>query len=62
MGISDDEIALQLTRGFQSAKLELVSDLDKSRREVVSQKEEKERFIKRSDKAIQILRDELINY
>lgn len=58
LGISDDEIALQLTRGFQSAKLELVSDLDKSRREAVSQKEEKEKFIEKSDKAVQILRDE----
>ena len=58
IGIPEDEISLQLTRSFQSAKLELQSDLDKSRKEAFFEKTEKEKFIKLSDKATQKLREE----
>lgn len=48
---------LQLNRRFQSAKLELQSDLDKSKRETFFEKTEKENFITRSDKATKKLRE-----
>lgn len=57
IGVPDDEISLKLTRSFQAAKLELQSDLDKSRKETFFEKTEKERFIKRSDKATDKLRE-----
>jgi len=57
IGVPEDEIALQLTRSFQAAKLELKCDLDKSRKEAFFEKSEKERFIKRSDRATQKLRE-----
>ena len=59
IGIPEDEISLQLTRSFQSAKLELQSDLDKSRKEAFFERTEKEKFIKRSDKATQKLREQI---
>ena len=58
IGVPEEEISLQLTRSFQSAKLELQSDLDKSRKETFFEKTEKEKFIKRSDKATQKLREQ----
>ena len=58
IGVPEEEISLQLTRSFQSAKLELQSDLDKSRKETYFEKTEKEKFIKRSDKATQKLREQ----
>jgi len=58
IGVPEEEISLQLTRSFQSAKLELKSDLDKSRKETFFEKTEKEKFIKRSDKATQKLREQ----
>jgi hypothetical protein len=57
IGVPEDEISLQLTRRFQAAKLELTSDLDKSRMEVFFEKTEKEKFINRSDRATQKLRE-----
>jgi len=56
-GVSDEETTLQLNRRFQSAKLELQSDLDKSKRETFFEKTEKEKFITRSDKATKKLRE-----
>jgi len=56
-GIPNDEISLNLTRSIQTAKLELKNDLEKAQKEMLSEKAEKEKFIKRSDKAIQKLRD-----
>jgi hypothetical protein len=58
IGVPEEEISLQLTRSFQSAKLELKSDLDKSRKEAFFEKTEKEKFIKRSNKATQKLREQ----
>lgn len=58
IGVPDDEISLQLTRSFQTAKLELKNDLDKSRKEVFFEKTEKEKFIKRSDRATRKLREQ----
>lgn len=57
IGTSEEEISLKLTRSFQAAKLELQSDLEKSRKEAFFEKTEKERFIKRSEKATQKLRE-----
>jgi hypothetical protein len=57
IGVPDDEISLQLTRSFQTAKLELKNDLDKSRKEVFFEKTEKDKFIKRSERATQKLRE-----
>lgn len=59
IGIPEEEISLQLTRSFQAAKLELQSDLEKSRKEAFFEKTEKERFIKRSEKATQKLRENI---
>jgi hypothetical protein len=56
--VPEEEISLQLTRNFQAAKLELQSDLDKSRKETFLEKTEKEKFIKLSDKATQKLREQ----
>lgn len=56
-GVSEEETTLQLNRRFQSAKLELQSDLDKSKRETFFEKTEKEKFITRSDKATKKLRE-----
>ena len=58
IGVPEEEISLQLARRFQAAKLELQSDLDKSRNEAFFEKTEKEKFIKRSDKVIQKLREQ----
>ncbi|MFZ3090749.1 MAG: hypothetical protein WA240_09025 [Nitrospirota bacterium] len=58
IGVPEEEISLQLTRRFQSAKLELQSDLDKSRKQIFFEKTEKEKFIKRSDKATQRLHEQ----
>jgi len=54
--VSEEETALQLNRRFQKAKLELQSDLEKSKQETHFEKEEKEKYIKLSDKATQTLR------
>ncbi len=56
-GVSEEEATLQLHRRFQSSKLELQSDLDKSKREAFFEKTEKEKFISRSDKATKKLRE-----
>jgi len=58
IGISEEESALQLTRRFQSAKLELQSDLDKSRQQTFFEKTEKEKFKKHSEKTTQRLREQ----
>ena len=57
-GVSEEETALQLNRRFQKAKLELQSDLEKSKQETHFEKEEKEKYIKLSDKATQTLREQ----
>ncbi|HPQ43830.1 MAG TPA: hypothetical protein PKZ42_06325 [Syntrophales bacterium] len=57
IGVPEEEISLQLTRSFQAAKLELQSDLDKSRKDLIFEKNEKDKFIKRSDRATQKLRE-----
>jgi hypothetical protein len=59
IGVPEEEISLQLTRSFQAAKLELQSDLDKARKEAFFEKNEKEKFIKRSDKATEKLREHI---
>lgn len=55
-GVSEEETSLQVNRRFQRAKLELKSDLEKSKTETHFEKEEKEKYIKLSDKAMQKLR------
>lgn len=55
-GVADEEISLQLTRSFQSAKLGLQSDLDKSHKETMFEKGEKEKYFNRSNKIEQKLR------
>jgi hypothetical protein len=55
-GVSEEEIALQVNRRFQKAKLELRSNLEKSIQETHFEKEEKEKYFKLSDKAMQALR------
>lgn len=57
-GVSEEDSSLQLNRRFQSAKIEFQSDLHKQKQETHFEKEEKEKYIKRSDKATQTLRDE----
>ncbi|MBK7568636.1 MAG: hypothetical protein IPI31_12520 [Bacteroidetes bacterium] len=55
-GVSEEETSLQVNRRFQRAKLGLQSDLEKSKTETHFEKEEKEKYIKLSDKALQKLR------
>jgi len=56
IGIPEEEIALQVNRRFQRAKLELQSNLETSKQETHLEREEKEKYFKRSDKAIQALK------
>jgi hypothetical protein len=56
-GVSEEESSLQLNRRFQSAKIAWQSDMDKQKQETHFEKEEKEKYIKRSDKATQKLRE-----
>jgi hypothetical protein len=56
-GVSEEETSLQVNRRFQKAKLELQSDLEKSKVETHFEKEEKEKYIKKYDKSTQKLRE-----
>lgn len=56
-GVSEEDTSLQVNRRFQKAKLELQSDLEKSKTETHFEKDEKEKYIKISEKAIQKLRN-----
>lgn len=55
-GVSEEDTALQVNRRFQKAKLELQSDLDKSQKETMFEKGEKEKFVSRSHKMEEQLR------
>jgi hypothetical protein len=54
-GVDDEEAALQFTRSFQAAKLELQTDLEKVKNEKSFIKKEKDKYQELSGKAINVL-------
>jgi phage anti-repressor protein len=56
-GVKDEEISLEINRSFQKAKLTIVNDLDKAKQTASFEREEKEKFIKKSSRATQALRE-----
>lgn len=57
-GVSDEDSSLQLTRRFQSAKIQFQTDLDKQKQQTYFEKEEKEKYIESSIKTMEVLRNE----
>lgn len=58
-GLSDEKIALQLTRSFQSEKLKAFDDLEDTKKELMLERQEKARVIERQDIAEKALREEI---
>ena len=56
LGVSDNQITMNMTRKIQGAKIEVVEDLSKTKQELSAERKEKEHFKSSADKSEQALR------
>ena len=56
LGVSDNQITMDMTRKIQGAKIKVVEDLSKAKQELSAERKEKEHFKSSADKSKQALR------